>query len=97
VADTFTLLGGNDVVLGLEGEDIIYAGAGNDSVDAGAGNDVVFGGLGNDVLIGGGGDKGDLTDATYLPDPRGSPTWKPRPGGRCGSASSAGGGGRKAV
>ena len=77
VADTFTLLGGNDVVLGLEGEDIIYAGAGNDSADAGAGNDVVFGGLGddnltgglgNDVLIGGGGDKGDITAATHLPD-----------------------------
>jgi Ca2+-binding RTX toxin-like protein len=76
-ADTVTLLGGNDVALGMEGEDVIYAGAGNDNVDGGGGNDFIFGGLGddnisggagNDWLIGGGGDEGDLTQATYLPD-----------------------------
>lgn len=75
-ADTVILLGGNDVALGMDGADYILAGAGNDAVDGGAGDDVVLGGLGEDNLAGGlgndwligGGDKGDITAATYQPD-----------------------------
>ena len=61
-AETFTTLGGNDVVFAEEGDDAIYGGAGDDWLVGGEGADTIEGGADGDRLYGGEGDdilKGD--------------------------------------
>ena len=54
--ETFTLLGGNDVVFAEEGDDTIYGGEGNDYLVGGEGADTIEGGADGDWLYGGEGD-----------------------------------------
>jgi len=57
--NTFSGLGGNDVIQGGSGIDIIIGGDGNDVLSGNAGDDSMDGGAGNDTLDGGEG-TGDL-------------------------------------
>ena len=55
LADTITLLGGNDVADGGLGADAIDGGDGDDELGGGAGDDTLIGGAGRDELNGGAG------------------------------------------
>lgn len=52
LADTISLLAGNDRCDGQGGNDSIFGGIGNDTVYGGAGNDLLLGGDGIDILFG---------------------------------------------
>jgi len=52
---TYTITGGDDVVVGSAFGDTLYGEAGWDWLDGGEGNDILDGADGNDVLLGGGG------------------------------------------
>ncbi|NEO52128.1 MAG: tandem-95 repeat protein [Okeania sp. SIO3B5] len=52
-SDTYSALGGNDIVYGLEESDSLLGQEGNDQINGNRGNDTVSGGLGDDSLRGG--------------------------------------------
>ena len=54
-ADTFILLGGNDLAFGGGGSDLMNGGSGNDTMFGGEGNDVLLGSFGVDHMFGGAG------------------------------------------
>lgn len=76
--DTFSALGGNDIIVAGSGNDTINGGSGNDAIDGGAGADSLTGGSGTDSFsftrgdtvlnIGGSGTSGTISGYDVITD-----------------------------